>query len=287
MKLCLSCEAEFSHSNWLCPTCGYSPVTLDGFTAFSPAHAHSNDGMAHDVHHKLNKLQHKSFWFRVRNKLIQDMIHKYTPNATNVLEIGCGTGFVLECIQKALPNAKLTATELYCHGLAYAKEKLSGCEFLQSDARQLPFTSEFDLIGAFDVIEHIEEDWVVIQNITKALKPNGYLMLTVPQHPWLWSKSDETACHKRRYTAKTLTTLLQQQGLRIITSSSFMFFLLPLMWMQRMTATQKKQYDQTNELHLPHWIDKSFESLLLIERFAIQRGLRLPIGGSRLIVAKK
>jgi SAM-dependent methyltransferase len=154
------------------------------------------------------------------------------------------------------------------------------------DACKLPFINEFDLIGAFDVLEHIDNHETVIQNMRTALKPGGVVLLTVPQHPWLWSKADELAFHKRRYTRKQLSSLLNQQGFDVLVDTSFMFFLLPLLFIQRFFANKNKTYEQTKELVLPSIVDKVFEIVLNIEQVMIQCGICFPIGSSRLLVAR-
>jgi SAM-dependent methyltransferase len=159
-------------------------------------------------------------------------------------------------------------------------------QFLQADARDLPFKHEFDLIGAFDVLEHIVEDELVIKNMIQSLKPVGGLILTVPQHPWLWSKVDEMACHKRRYKRKQLSSLLRAQGFEILLDTSFMFFLLPLMLMQRLIGSRKNTYDASRELVLPTMVDKIFSAILSCERYLIRHRIQFPIGGSRLVVAR-
>ena len=68
------------------------------------------------------------------------------------------------------------------------------------DARRIPYEAEFDVIGAFDVIEHIYEDAAVLQQMHRAVRPGGGIIVTVPQHRFLWSKQDEFSCHFRRYT---------------------------------------------------------------------------------------
>lgn len=288
MKLCLGCKAEFNQIKWTCPLCQWTPSIIHGFFSFSPELANYNDGLHVDAHHLLDKLQEHSFWFRKRNQLIQDMIRCYFINATDVLEIGCGSGYVLGGIRTVLPTARLTATEIYAYGLSYAADRVSPpIQFLQADARNLPFKNEFDLIGAFDVLEHIEEDELVVENMRQSLKLGGGLILTVPQHPWLWSKVDEAACHKRRYKRKQLSSILRRKGFEILVDTSFMFFLLPLMLMQRLTVSCKRiNDDPARELVLPKVVDKLFELLMEYERRIIRYGMSFPIGGSRLVVAR-
>ena len=63
------------------------------------------------------------------------------------------------------------------------------------DARRIPFEDEFDVIGAFDVLEHIKEDEQVLVQMHRAVKSGGGIMLTVPQHMFLWSEQDVQAHH--------------------------------------------------------------------------------------------
>ncbi|RDI45128.1 class I SAM-dependent methyltransferase [Aquicella lusitana] len=288
MKLCLACEREFNQESWVCPFCSWMPSLIEGFPAFSPELANENDGFSHDAHHFLDKMQENSFWFRVRNRIIQDAIRKYFPLQKNVLEIGCGSGYVLGGIREVLPSAKITATEIYSHCLHYATKRVRPpAEFLQVDARKLPFKNEFDLVGAFDVLEHIEEHEVVINNIHQSLKPSGGLILTVPQHPWLWSKVDDISYHKRRYTRNQLASILRQHGFNIKMNTSFVFFLLPLMLAQRLIRNKNVSQETSRILSLPKILDKAFESILELERKAIHRRVNFPIGGSRFVVAMK
>jgi len=261
---------------------------MDGFPAFAPELALSNDGAPEGAHHRLDEMQAKSFWFRARNRLIQDLVRRYFADARNVLEIGCGTGFVLSGIREVLPEAQLVASEAYSHGLPYAAKRVSPpCEFLQMDARAVPFSGEFDLVGAFDVLEHIDEDGAVLGEARRALRAGGGLLITVPQHRWLWSRFDEESFHRRRYSPGQLAHVLRRQGFQVLRETSFVFFLLPLMIMQRLGAGRRRGYDPAREFALPAVVEKSFEALLDLERLLIRMRVRLPIGGSQVVVAKK
>jgi SAM-dependent methyltransferase len=111
---------------------------------------------------------------------------------------------VLSGIERAFPHLALYGSEIFSAGLAYAARRLNSAELFQMDARQIPFENEFDVIGAFDVLEHVKDDGVVLQQMHQALCAGGGLLVTVPQHPLLWSHLDEYACHVRRYTRKEL-----------------------------------------------------------------------------------
>jgi SAM-dependent methyltransferase len=238
---------------------------------------------------ELAELEAGNFWFRARNKLILWAIHKYSPALESFLEIGCGTGFVISAISNQFPDARLSGSEYLEEGLVYARQRVPRAVFTQMDARHIAFESELDTIGAFDVLEHIEEDEAVLQQICKALKPGGMLFITVPQHRWLWSAFDEYACHARRYDAHELHKKVSSAGFEIIRSTSFVSTLLPAMYLTRLLQRNKTDMDMDDVagLRVNPILNKFFEYLLNIELAVIRVGISLPVGGSRLLVARK
>jgi SAM-dependent methyltransferase len=259
---------------------------VDDFLVFAPELAASNDGMAPDAHHRLEASQGGSFWFRARNRLIADMMKRHFPQAKSVLEIGCGTGYVLKGLQAALPSVRLAGSEIYSVGLHYARRRLGlNVELFQMDARAIPFREQFDVVCAFDVIEHIDEDVEVLGEMHGAVRPGGGIFLSVPQHPWLWSRTDEIAHHKRRYRTDELSDKCRAAGFSILRTTSFVSTLLPAMLAQRLLRTRKAEYDPCDEMRLPPILDRTFDVLLDTERWLIASGFSLPIGGSRFVLA--
>jgi trans-aconitate methyltransferase len=238
---------------------------------------------------ELAELEAGNFWFRARNKLILWALHKYSPGLKSFLEIGCGTGFVISAISKRFPEAKLSGSEYFEEGLVYAQQRVPSAEFAQMDARHIPYESELDAIGAFDVLEHIEEDVSVLQQMYKALKPGGFVFITVPQHRWLWSAVDEYACHVRRYGASELHQKVCRAGFQIIRSTSFVSTLMPAMYLSRLLQGNKTDMNMNDVagLRINPILNKIFEWFLGFEWALIRVGFSLPVGGSRLLVARK
>jgi trans-aconitate methyltransferase len=237
---------------------------------------------------ELAKLEAGSFWFRARNRLILWAIKQYAPKLKCFLEIGCGTGFVISSVSKYFPSVKVSGSEYFEDGLVYARQRLPNAEFTQMDARRIPYNSEFDAIGVFDVLEHIEEDEVVLQQIFKALRPEGTLFITVPQHDWLWSEVDEHACHVRRYSESDLRRKVCNAGFRVVRSTSFVSFLLPVMYLSRVLKIRMDvKVDAKAELRINPVLNKVFEWILNIEVTLIRIGFNWPFGGSRLLIAEK
>jgi len=158
---------------------------------------------------------------------------------------------------------------------------------MQMDARRLPFEGEFDMVTAFDVIEHIAEDELVLRNFHKAIKPGGACLITVPQHQWLWSPVDEAACHQRRYSARELHDKVEAAGFRIVRSTSFVTLLLPLMLASRLAARRAGKAGGSDALALHPALDKLLEAVMWVEQLLIRCGISLPIGGSRLVVLER
>jgi SAM-dependent methyltransferase len=248
----------------------------------------ARDGFHEDYFERLFNLEERSFWFRSRNRLILWAFSRYFGRARNFLEIGSGTGFVSQGIARAFPDVSVTAAELFTAGLAFASRRIRSATFLQADARRLPFDQEFDVAGAFDVLEHIEQDTAVIHELARALTPGGGLLLTVPQHSFLWSRQDEYACHVRRYERGELEAKLQHAGFDVELSTSFVSLLLPALFASRaFNWLASRPRDELAELRLPRFLDFTFERIMKLEARLVYAGIRLPYGGSLLVAARK
>lgn len=288
MKRCLSCHHIFVSSVTDCPACGFSPVLEDGFPLYAPDFAKGGGGFKSSYFSELARLEAQNFWFRSRNQLIVWALKMYCKDFQSFLEVGCGTGFVLSGVAQAFPGATLLGSEIFTAGLRFAAERLPSVKFIQMDARNIPYRDEFDVIGAFDVLEHIEDDVTVLREVRAALKENGFLFITVPQHGWLWSTADEYACHVRRYSASELHTKLETVGFEIVRTTSFVSMLLPAMLLSRFKQRHaQSNIDPVNELKLSRGLNAFLYKVMQAEVGLISSGINLPIGGSRLVVAKR
>ena len=264
------------------------PTFIDGHYAFSPEMAAVSEGYEAGFFSQLSSLEAKNFWFRSRNHLIIWALKHYFPEAQSFLEIGCGTGFVLSGIEQSYPQLSMFGSEVFTAGLEFATKRLSRTTLFQMDARKVPFVDEFDVIGAFDVLEHIQQDVEVLQQMHQATPPGGGIILTVPQHPWLWSQFDDIGHHVRRYQAEELKTKVEQAGFKVLRMTSFVSVLLPLMLLSRLRSRQaNSNYDVMAELKVSRWLNTVLERVLTLERAVIQNGGGFPAGGSLLLIAKK
>ena len=230
---------------------------------------------------QLASIEAKSFWFRARNRLIVSMLRKHFPDAEKMLELGVGTGYVLTGIHDEIPGLRLVGSDLYEEGLVFARQRLPDVEFARLDARALPYHDEFDVVGAFDVLEHVEDDSLILENVWQALRPGGGTILLVPQHPRLWSEADVMANHVRRYVRRDLVAKVRAAGFDPVRVTSFVTTLLPAM-----AVSRRGPYDPIRAL-VPGRLNRMFEAILDAERKLIERGISLPVGGSLLVVGRK
>jgi SAM-dependent methyltransferase len=263
---------------------------IAGFNAFAPTLARENAGFRAEYFGELAVLEASNFWFRARNDLVVWAMKRYFPDCQRFLEIGCGTGFVLSGIRSTYPSIELSGSEIFSEGLGFAAKRVPSAQFSQMDARHIPYLDEFDVIGAFDVIEHIEDDEAVIAQVGKALRPGGGFLVSVPQHPSLWSPQDEHAGHVRRYTASELRRKVEAAGFEVVRMTSFVSLLLPMMFASRLRMRGRRTdeaFDAMVELRQPRVVNMALEAVMMFERTLIRGGLSFPAGGSLLLVARK
>lgn len=284
---CPACGATYKVNNDICPSCGFSPPSVEGFSAWAPDLAQVNVGFKAKYFAPLAQHEARSFWFRSRNVLIVWALRKFFPKLDSFLEVGCGTGYVLSGVSVAFPFARLVGSEIFTAGLGVAAARIPNASFVQMDARRVPYVNEFDVVAAFDVLEHIVEDDLVLENLHRAIRPGGGLLLTVPQHQWLWSSMDDHACHVRRYSAVDLHSKIRAAGFEVERSTSFVSLLLPAMFISRRHRKNNKEFDPLGEFQINPILNYVLASILAIERLLIRLGLNFPMGGSRLVVARK
>ncbi|MBU0664950.1 MAG: class I SAM-dependent methyltransferase [Proteobacteria bacterium] len=263
------------------------PVIIDGIICYLP---NSLDGFA-DYHSvgldNLYAAENTHFWFITRREKICGAFKKYVPNHSRIMEIGAGTGYVAEGLQKI--GYQVAVGEYHLSGLKYAKQKgIEEC--YQFDLFEPPFENEFDAIGMFDVIEHLEDDVFAMQQASRMIKPGGYLFVTVPAHQWLWSRNDKIAAHKRRYNKRMIINSVEIGGLEIVEMSYFFASILPLLFLRKLIYRDHDgvviEKERQKKIPINLLLNKFLLILTRVENYFSQ-WLPNIAGGSLLLVAKK
>ena len=169
MKHCLHCDNTYASTDIRCSTCAAQPSMHEGFESYAPQFSQAGGGFKSSYFSNLVTLEESNYWFQARNKIILWALRRYAPEFKSYLEIGCGTGFVLAAVAQNFPAAKITGSEIFTNGLSFAASRSPSAKLIQMDALSIPFVNEFDVVGAFDVLEHIEDDRNVLKQIPESV----------------------------------------------------------------------------------------------------------------------
>jgi SAM-dependent methyltransferase len=174
---------------------------------------------------RMADLQSRHWWYEGRRAILASLIGGLKlQDGAKILEAGCGPGANLSMLKKF---GSVSAFEP--NDFAVSKARASGAEVREGTLPDgIPFRGPFDLVCAFDVIEHIDDDLASVKNLQSLTVPGGYAIFTVPAFPFLWSAHDDINHHKRRYVRKTLSDVLTRGGYKIEMISYYNAWLFPL-----------------------------------------------------------
>jgi SAM-dependent methyltransferase len=227
------------------------------------------------------------FWFRARRDLVLWALDRYLPGTQRLLEVGCGAGFVLEGFERRGCLLTLAACDASLDAIGYARRRARQALLFQADVRRLPVRAGFDAIAALDVIEHVHEDTDALREMFNVLRPGGGLLLTVPQHRWLWSQVDEFSHHCRRYDRTDLLSKAHAAGFEVIRCTSYFLATLPFAVASRRRTQDEATFDPAAELRMSKALSAAFGMLLKPESWLLKAGVPLPVGSSLLLVARR
>lgn len=240
---------------------------------------------------EIARVEECHFWFTARNNIICKALAPLIsalPARSRILEVGCGTGALLSKLSQLCQNGEVVGMDLYSEAAVLARKR-TGCRVVAGDILNPPELGLFDVIGAFDVIEHLDDPGVALNGLMKFLKPEGRIVLTVPAHMSLWGHFDEAACHRHRYNEKDLISTLRSVQLQPIYISQFMMSIVPLIWLMRRFFVRKKAHaleQVKSELKLIPIVNRILFTLLELEKHWIGRHRKLPFGSSIIAIAK-
>ena len=235
------------------------------------------------VYQQMAELDDRHWWYRARRKIIADLIRReaHLPKEARILEIGCGTGHNLAMLSGF---GHVDGLELDDEARALS-EKRFGRSIMSSPLPELIGVPDrhYDLIGAFDVIEHIEDDAAALASIATKLKPAARFIMTVPAHQWMWTAHDVVNHHKRRYSKRRLKALVDGSPMKLEKIGYFNSLLFPLAVAERVASKLRGKESAVVNLP-PAPLNAALEKVFAAERYFTGR-LPLPPGLSLFAVA--
>jgi len=235
----------------------------------------------------LCKNQENHWWNIGKNDYIIRVLKHIAEsgNRPKILEIGSSYGVLTKKIRQF---ADCVGVDISFESITHGGYHSGIC----CDSRFLPFKKKsFDIVLAVDLLEHLKDDYSCMLEIKEILVSDGVFVAFVPAFPFLWSDMDLLAGHHRRYTIKSLKSLLLKvPGLRIININYFNSFLFVpiaiIRLLQRIIKLIKKDISTESLGAPPKIINEILKIILLFEsRFAMI--YKVPIGVSLLAVVKK
>ncbi len=243
------------------------------------------------------ELERYHWWFKARERIIMQHIQalikeKTLPAQLKILNVGCGTGRSSEYLSQ---YGKVTSVEYDKFCCEFTTQK-TGLEIINGDITQLPFANnEFDLVCAFDVIEHVEDDKKAMEEMKRVCKPDGVVFITVPAFQSFWGQHDVINHHFRRYRLSEIKTLFNQvnQKGKIIFGSYFNFYLfIPIGIVRQISNLINKlmppQQAKSDFESIPTgFANAALEKLMYSENVFLSQKIALPFGVSILCYWQK
>ena len=235
----------------------------------------------------LFRVEQSHWWFIGRRRILAGFVEAICRSVTDrrprILDVGCGTGANLIMLSKYGDAEGVDVSE---DALAFCRER--GLDRLKlGAAEELPYEDgTFDLVTAFDVVEHMDDDLACLREMRRVLRPGGRVLLFVPTFMFLWGVQDDVSNHRRRYRLPQLRRVLEQAGFEIerTTYANITFFLPILLGRKLMQVTGIKASNENN-INVSA-LNGVFGSVFGAESWFLRR-MNLPFGVSGLCVAKK
>lgn len=236
----------------------------------------------------ISDVQSGHFWFRARTAMITRLVNAYVPGdkRRSFLEVGCGTGIVLRAMREL--GFRVTGLDVNQAALTYAQVSCPTAQLIRQSLYSFSGSRRFQIVGAFDVLEHQSRDVLFLKRCWDLLEEGGMLFLTVPAGAWLWSPLDVLSGHKRRYEAGELREKLGKAGFHIQFINYWNVLTLPWYMLFRIyTMRQKADAAMDAYLRQPNgFINIILYYLLRLEQQFFLK-LPFPSGATLVICAKK
>lgn len=240
-------------------------------------------------------LERVNWWFTVRRRILRDRIHRQlqSPKGIQSLNIGAATGTTSDMLTEFGDVMSVEYDQECCD---YTKTFLK-TPLIQGSITDLPFSNNcYDLVCAFDVIEHVEDDAKAVEEMMRVCKPGGHIAITVPAYAFLWGEHDVINQHFRRYTKTGLLKLLKNHPGKIVYQTYFNSILfLPIAafrLLARGISQLKGPKKETVESdHAIFGTEGFFNNLLAgifsLDYYLLKWGFRFPAGVSIMVFFKK
>ncbi len=247
--------------------------------------------MDKNYYHEYYDLERNNWWFRARQEIIRSQIIKITGRRSNlnILNVGVATGASSIMLEEF---GKVKSIEFDTDCYEFVKEKLD-IDIEQGSILELPFEpNSFDLVCAFDVIEHVENDQLAAFEMMRVCKPGGFVFVTVPAFMSLYGKHDIVNHHFRRYKTDGLKKLFFEQGIVVFDTYFNTLLFIPIFLVRMFNKLipgilKSKGSGSDFGMMQSKFLDRLFYNIFIVENVLLKKGFRFPFGVSAMLIWKK
>lgn len=183
---------------------------------------------------RLADMERRHFWFRGRQAMVERLWQRHVKGPCRVLDVGCGTGHMAQWL--SIRGHSVAGLDARPEGLRAMRRARPEADLVQAEAAHLPLAdASFDVVLMLDVLEHVD-DAASLKQVHRVLRPGGWVILSVPALPWLWSYRDLAAGHRRRYTRRQLQQRLIGACFDVRDMRFYQFLLMPLAMATRLAG---------------------------------------------------
>jgi len=243
-----------------------------------------------EEYRQMYEIENTHWYFRGKKTLLRKLLKAtlQSEKRYRILDVGCGTGNILLMLREFGEAVGVDSSDV---ALEFCRTRNLTDLHLTSPGAALPFPDgSFDVVCAFDLLEHLENDLQCLNEMKRVLRKHGKIIITVPAHPYLWSDHDVALHHKRRYTRKTLDILIAEANLdpiRITFLNSFLFpMAVGVRTAKKFFGKNKSQAKSDFFITLPYIVNASLLKCFEMEA-AILPQFDLPFGLTLLAVCQQ
>ena len=230
--------------------------------------------------------QPEYWWYRARTRLLETVLSRFVGSPGRVLDVGSADG----------PSVVWLKDHDGMHVTLDIDPRGLDTGGVCGSALDLPFADDsFDVVSAFDVVEHCEPESVAMSELARVLSPGGTIMISVPAYTWAWSSFDDANGHHRRYTRARAVEAVEQAGLTVERSTYAFAGVFPFFALQRVASrvasvvSGSKDTNPADIVDLPRvspFLSRLFLALCRLDERVLRRA-DLPFGSSVVIAATK
>jgi len=244
--------------------------------------------MDQEFYSEYSQIEDRHWWFRGRREIFTRLLAPLADGPRlRILDIGFGTGAMLVFLAR---YGSVVGMDMSVEAIRFARTRCN-LPMLLGDITQIPLeTASFDLVTAFDIIEHVDDDAAAIKELARVCRPGGHTLLTVPAFQFLWGNQDVVSHHRRRYTLAQFEQLVRAAGFVPRRLSYFNALLFPAVAAvrvaRRLRGEPKGEVKSDFTMTKPGLVNDTLARVFAAEGWLLARW-RLPVGVSIVCLAER